>query len=239
MFFRWLSFIALLFCLHQTGLSQPSNTGTLQITFQPRYAGQPLVLDTQLYHLPTGDTLFFDVLRFYVSSIQLHGNGIQYQEKAGYHLIDAAAPGSWMLVLKDVPASDYQTLQINIGTDSLANVSGAMGGDLDPTLGMYWAWNSGYINFKVEGRSSASPNPDHAFEFHVGGYKAPYQTVRQVVFPLKRFHVAANATALVSIDADLDKFFKYFQLNAVNRVVMPSKAAAQLADYFRHIFTME
>lgn len=26
-----------------------------------------------------------------------------------------------------------------------------MDGDLDPLNGMYWAWNSGYINMKIEG----------------------------------------------------------------------------------------
>jgi hypothetical protein len=34
----------------------------------------------------------------------------------------------------------YDQIQFQLGIDSLTNVSGAMGGDLDPTKGMYWTW---------------------------------------------------------------------------------------------------
>jgi len=39
--------------------------------------------------------------------------------------------------------------------DSLANVSGAMSNDLDATKGMYWSWQSGFINLKIEGKSAS------------------------------------------------------------------------------------
>ena len=70
-----------------------------------------------------------------------------------------------------------------LGVDSLTNVSGAFGGDLDPIKGMYWAWNSGYINLKLEGTSPGSPYPSHGFELHLGGYLPPNATAQRVVLP--------------------------------------------------------
>jgi hypothetical protein len=216
-----------------------TGTGTLVVTFYPRMAGQPLVLGSQLYPTPQGDSLYLDLLRIYISSIQLEGPGNIFKEKDSYHLLDASDPGTLRLEVKNVPVGHYNTLRFNIGTDSLANVSGAMGGDLDPTLGMYWAWNSGFINFKLEGRSSACPTLHNAFEFHIGGYKAPYQTLRQFVRPVKMLGVSENANTLVSIGVDLDKFFKRIQLKTTNQVNTPSAKAAQMADYFKDVFILE
>jgi len=62
-----------------------------------------------------------------------------------------------------------------IGTDSITNVSGALDGDLDPIKGMYWAWNSGCINFKLEGTRVISGKKT-PFEYHIGGYNGPQAT---------------------------------------------------------------
>ena len=59
-------------------------------------------------------------------------------------------------------------IYFQIGIDSLTNVSGDLDGDLDPALGMYWAWNSGYINMKLEGKSSSCKSVKKEFQFHIG-----------------------------------------------------------------------
>ena len=220
------------------GFSPPPNKGhgNLEIVVALQYAGQPLLLGKQLYRSANGDSFYVDVLRFYLSSVQLQGKGLEYREKDGHHLIDAEDGSTQTIVLKDVPAGVYQLLCLDVGTDSLTNVSGAMGGDLDPSLGMYWAWNSGYINAKVEGRSNACKTLHYTFAFHIGGYKPPHQTLRRLTFPLKNIKIRQGATTSVRIRADLAKFFGQIRLEKTNQVMIPGKQGAQLADGFKQIF---
>jgi len=212
--------------------------GTLKIIFEPTFGSRPLVLEKQLYYSANGDSLYIDFLRFYISSIQLQGKTGALNETSSYHLIDAEENASMIVVLKNVPAARYKTLMMNIGTDSLANVSGAQGGDLDPTLGMYWAWNSGYINVKIEGRSNACSTLHHGFEFHIGGYLPPNQTVRSVVFPLNQFKIKENCVTELHIKVDLAKFFNQIQLSKTNQMMIPGKQAAQMANCFVNVFSI-
>ena len=39
---------------------------------------------------------------------------------------------------------------------------------------MYWTWQSGYINFKIEGRIKTDNKPWQKIEYHIGGYRSPY-----------------------------------------------------------------
>ena len=217
----------------------PGGSGTLVISFEPQFAGKPLTLGHQLYHTRKGDSLYIDALRFYVSSISLHGKNVFYAENDSYHLIDAEESGTQTIVLTNIPAGRYQSLHFLLGTDSLTNVSGAMGGDLDPTKGMYWAWNTGYINAKIEGRSNACPTRRHAFEFHLGGYKAPYPTARKLEIPLKNTTVRNNTRAFVRVRADLAPFFNKVHLGATHSVMIPSRQASELADCFKDIFFVQ
>ncbi len=213
--------------------------GSCEITIAPQYAGQPLVLRNQLYPGSGSDSLYIDLFRCYISSIRLEGAGLNYEENNSYHLIDAEDSSSLTIVLKNVPVGKYRSIRFNIGIDSLTNVSGAMGGDLDPTLGMYWAWNSGYINVKLEGRSKACPTLHHAFGFHLGGYMPPCPTLRSVVLPLHQVKIRENAAESLEVNADLARFFRQIPLRTTNEVMMPSKLAAELADCFTDVFSLQ
>jgi hypothetical protein len=66
-------------------------------------------------------------------------------------LIDFDENDSNALCLEIPDDIEFDAIQFNLGLDSLTNVSGALGGDLDPTKGMYWTWQNGYVNFKLQG----------------------------------------------------------------------------------------
>jgi len=229
-----------LFLIFSTSFSVKENVGKgkMLVDFMPGFSGQELILQHQLYYLSNGDSLYLDRLRFYISGLQLRGKRLVFSENDRYHLLDAEEARSLRIDLSEVPAGDYDTLRFCIGTDSLVNVSGAQSGDLDPIAGMYWAWNSGYINVKMEGRSSACQTLHHAFEFHLGGYLPPYPTLRQVILPL-RIRVLANQTASIRVEADLMKFFDRLDIRTTNQVTIPGQAAAQMADYFQNIFRVK
>ena len=81
---------------------------------------------------------------------------------------------------------NIKSISFCIGIDSLASVSGALSGDLDPSNGMYWAWQSGYINMKIEGTSSSCKTRKNSFNFHIGGYLKPYNAIKKIEIPINK-----------------------------------------------------
>ena len=215
-------------------------TGTLQIEISPVFNQQSLVLNEQAYINAHGDTLYIDGFRFYISQVKLaYHKRNSYAEKESYHLIDADDAASQKIILKDIGEGNYDEIHFILGTDSLANVSGAMGGDLDPTKGMYWAWNTGYINAKLEGHASVCKTLHRGFEFHIGGYLAPYKTLREVVLPIKEIHIQAGKITTLTLQADAAEWFKnpaLIDLSKTNSIVIPDQQAMMMADNYKDMF---
>jgi hypothetical protein len=64
-----------------------------------------------------------------------------------YWLIDAENPITQCIYFKT--KKFFEAIQFNIRIDRLTN-AGAKAGDLSPQHAMYWTWQSGYINLKIE-----------------------------------------------------------------------------------------
>ena len=104
--------------------------GTVRVRIVPKINGQHVVLNDSLYGTQSGDSLYVDVLRFYLSQVVLRGKGgTVYQEQLSFHLIDAAESGSTEILLHQVPTGMYDALSFCVGTDSATNVAGVLGGD--------------------------------------------------------------------------------------------------------------
>lgn len=111
------------------------------------------------------DTITFSKITLYVSA----------PKSNYYQLINAENPNRLNLDFEEFGAND-----LYLGVDSLTNVNGAMGGELDPTKGMYWTWQSGYINVKIEGKYSGCKTRKNKFQYHLGGYQSPFQTIQKI-----------------------------------------------------------
>ncbi len=201
------------------------------IEIKPSFNNKPLILEKEKYHTQNGDSIYIDRFRFYISSLKLYfANGNIFEEKNSYHLIDAEDSLRLFFKLPDVPQEQITKIEFNIGVDSLANVSGALGGDLDPVNGMYWAWNSGYINAKLEGRSKSCKTLHNTFEFHIGGYLNPYKSIQHVSLPLN------NNSNKIILKANAAAWFKNIQLNQTNKIVMPNAQALMMAENYKLMF---
>ena len=106
-----------------------------------------------------------------------------------------------------------------------------MGGDLDPTKGMYWAWNSGYINFKLEGTSPLCQTRNNEFSFHLGGYSQPYPSFQTIKLPIKK---SKELTVVVNF-AD---FFDQVNLTKQNKVMSPGKLSQDLSIQLTKLFSV-
>lgn len=183
------------------------------------------------------DTLSFNTIKFYLSGFEIeYVDASTSKEKISYHLIDIDIPESLHIPLKVQSNKEIKLIRFNIGVDSLASVSGAMDGDLDATKGMYWAWQSGFINMKIEGKSKSSPTRKNQFQFHVGGYLEPNYAMRMIelqVIPYK------SQNHNIQLRVDLGKLFSQIELKETNSVMIPGREAMRIADLSIAMFTLK
>jgi hypothetical protein len=238
---KWISLLMFLF-LYATAYGQPvpAINGKVQIVVLPVFNEQKLQLGNMRYTDATGDSLYVDAFRFYLSHTTI--GGLNDDGITGYHLVDAETLVTHSFYLGDIAPGIYDSVQFTVGVDSLANVMGAMGGDLDPTKAMYWAWNTGYIMAKLEGRSLVCKTLHHEFQFHIGGYIAPYSAARKVTLHMPvPLVVIAGEISTVTIMADVAKWFEgnnIVKLAQTNDVVMPSLQSMAIADNYAHMFSI-
>jgi hypothetical protein len=155
-----------------------------QVSILPVFGDKPITEDTW-FNTKKGESIQFDNIRFYLSNIEfVREDKSVIKDTATAHLIDVFEPNTLKIDLQKIDFSQVKTMRFNIGIDSSTNVSGALGGDLDPQKGMYWAWQSGYINMKIEGRSPQCKSRKNVFQYHIGGYLQPNYSIRSVELPV-------------------------------------------------------
>lgn len=212
---------------------------SLQLKFNLCFRNQPLLINHS-YSSKT-DTLEISVLKFYISELELHyKDGTTHQEQNSFHLIDASDKNSQFINLPN--KKDLIKVRFNIGIDSTSSVSGALSGDLDATKGMYWAWQSGYINMKIEGKSTSCKTRKNAFQFHIGGYMKPYYALKEVNINFNdndNDNDNINKCNEISIKIDVSKLFKSINLSETNSVMIPGEKAMQIADLSVKMFSSE
>ncbi len=209
----------------------------LDLSFRPLFKELPVVLNSNEYVTDFGDTVTFSQFRFYISQITLvYKNGSSYQEPNSYHLLDSEIDSSLTITLNNVTSKGIKGLKFSIGIDSTASCSGAMDGDLDPIHGMYWAWNSGYINTKLEGTSNSCKTFHKMFQFHIGGYESPHQALRPIV--LNKISKKKLKDSELIINMDLNTWFDQIDLSTENTIMIPGKEATQMADKYKTMFSI-
>ncbi len=210
--------------------------GVLVIKIQPVFRGKTLILGDKTYVSEKGDPMTIEEFKCYISALNLTGSKGSYLIKNSAHLINAEDSATLTYKIDNIPSGHYNGLKFNIGLDSLTNVSGALGGDLDPTLGMYWAWNTGYINAKLTGHSNVCQTLHNKFEFHIGGYMEPYVTVRKASLQLPDIDINDKTPVTLTLQVDVATWFNDIHLFSMNNIVTPSKEALRIADNYMNMF---
>lgn len=189
--------------------------------FSPMYASAKMQLDS--VYVAGGDTVSFSDFRLYISRLQLYRRSacVYKTDETKAFLLDWSVPGTCSITL---PVSmDADSISFAVGIDSTISCSGVFAGDLDPVKGMYWAWQSGFINWKLEGTCSALASRNHKFQLHIGGYMQPYSTLRFVGFSLSRNRV-------LNLSIDLDALLQQIDIRKNYETVSPSAKAVIIAQ---------
>lgn len=181
-------FTTSLFCglllLFFAGSGYPAkNKKGFTLKFEHRVGQALLKLDSVTYYNQRGQAFQISKFKYYLSNFKFYTSTGKIITDASCYLLNEEEPSTKQITFK-LPEKAYTRLEFEFGVDSLRNVNGINEGALDPINGMYWSWNSGYIFLKLEGTSPASTATAHHFEYHLGGYKTPYNCRRRIQLSL-------------------------------------------------------
>jgi hypothetical protein len=206
----------------------------LLIVIKPVFGTDSLRLDQTKYCTDLKDTVSFTMLKFYISNLVLEcEDGTKITDSKKCHLIDVDKMETLQIPLQVVPNLKIKDITFNVGIDSLTSVSGDLEGDLDPTLGMYWAWNSGYINMKLEGKSSSCTSVKKNFQFHIGGYLPNQNALQKVSLPL------IEDQKKITIQVDVSKWMNKVSLKENHSIMIPGKKAIEMAQLYKNMFLID
>lgn len=193
--------------------------------------GQPLKLNRSYNMGNSKDSMKISVLKFYLSDIRVIDETGSTELIKAFHLFDNEDSISHEISFSTQDLNHPITLAFNLGIDSLTNSSGVYGGDLDPTTGMYWTWQSGYINFKLEGTSPICPARKNKFQYHIGGYQSPYNAMQKVSLTI---YDSTNYT----LELPLDQILGNLNLSSLYQIMSPKTEAVNMAKSISMQFKM-
>ena len=158
-----------------------------KIKVSPVFNGEKLQKD-DWYVSKKGDSIQFNKVKFYLTDFKFDlAENSQQKIINNTVLVDAFDKKTLLKTLQRPLNKKDSTIQFSLGVSGVLSESGALSGDFDPANGMYWAWQSGYINIKIEGMSPSCPTRKNKFTFHIGGFQKSYPTLRVLSFPIKEY----------------------------------------------------
>lgn len=235
-------------------VDKSKNTTNLTLAFENMAGGVPVHLNLDTFVNVNGEKFTVSLLQYFISNISLKesdGTVITLPQDSSYYLVKESDEKSRNITLM-VPEGRYESVTFVLGVDSLRNTKplAERTGVLDPATGaagMYWSWNSGYIFFKMEGYSEATPpskSNDHKFRYHIGlfgGMNSPtVNNVKTITLDLPKVKVKAKNNPVVHISTDILKVFtgKNTISIAKNPTVMVSPFSANIADNYASMFSV-
>lgn len=212
------------------GTAQPTKVA---MYFNPTFNTVPLTLFTRYTVDETKpDSIIFSAFKCYISNVTLlQDSKVVYTEKNSFHLLDASVTNGLFFELFTDKNEAFNRVQFTIGIDSATHYQGLKTGCLDPLNGMYWTWNSGYINFKIEGSSNLATSRNKTFQFHIGGFRHPYQTAQTIQLQTNKKNIF--------IQVELSSLINANNLIQIPSIMTPGLQAAQLAKQFASSFTIQ
>lgn len=223
--------------------------GILEINFQFMANGKRLVLTDSIYTNALGEKYAVSKLKLYLGHFQIGNHNIDIPGDR-YILIDAAKEHNQ--VITTIDCGTYNYFGFNIGVDSADNCSGAQEGSLRPENDMFWTWNSGYIAFKLEGKSSSSHADLNRIEYHIGGYKNATAIFVPVGFSLhsemtrnilnRKIIIKPNRKIRMMITLDLDKLWggpTNLSIATQPVCMSPGPNSVAIANNFSQLFSID
>lgn len=177
--------------------------GTLTMKYEAKVNNMPLVFD-QIYDL-NGDSVRFEVLKFYVSDVHIHDqDGANMMEVKDVDLInfnnEASTSFSTLLA-----SGAYKNPMYSVGLSLDLNASDPSTFESTHPLSlgnsMYWMMSNAYIYFKIEGFRTIN-GIEEPFVYHVG-----HMVLAQEKELEKAFSINKGTTTTLVNTLDLNSVF--------------------------------
>jgi hypothetical protein len=232
--------VAMSFNINKPLNNSPENK--LVISFKNYIGIDILKLDSVSYKNELNQSFTVTNFKYYISNIHLKKADGKEFISTNYFLINEDDKKSKQLLLNKIPDGEYTSISFTIGVDSLHNCSGAQSGALDPANGMFWAWNTGYIFLKLEGKAPLSNSPGHIFEYHIGGYKQPVNCIRSVSLGFKneKVIISNSGTSTIEMKTDASELLKSPTIIDFSKLssVTDFHNATTIADNYKDMFSI-
>lgn len=214
-------FIILIFLL---GIARISLAQELRI--RPVFGPDTLEWGKDKYSSVKAETMSFSSLELYLSDFTWTDSaGKETKEPGRVELLEAGGEKQNLSISHSL--GSLKRVCFRFGLDSATQVSGRMDGNLDPALGMYWAWNTGYIQCRLEGNSVSSKGKKGKFEFHLGGYSSPWATDQKVCLDFSNPSIKGKQDVFF----DFKSMFDEVSLKKTHSVLIPCEQARQLSHF--------
>lgn len=223
-----LFFLPIHFCL------VAQNDGKLSFSFKIPTSDSVLINENKISVISSkSDTIHINKLKFYISDFKITDNNKrEAKSNENAYLIDLLSDQEFKFELNFDKKINPIKLYFTLGIDSILNSSGVLGGALDPTKGMYWTWNSGYINMMIEGKSRSCPTKNNQFQLHLGGFLYPNHSWQTVTLDLTD---SKKQTVLF----DVKKFFEFIQVEKNYKIMSPGIEAGQALKVAANCFSIQ
>jgi endonuclease/exonuclease/phosphatase family metal-dependent hydrolase len=198
---------------------------TLEGRFQFNLKNTPLEYVDSLLHVET--------LKCYVGHIELLDMNKQIigRDTFSYRLIDFKNSNSLNFSINS--NSSYASyVRLTLGVDSITNAAGVHCCALDPANGMYWSWQSGYIQFKLEGKEKDG----EPLNLHLGGFSNAHMSSITDEIPILRTITGGPVlppdrwSQELTIHLNLDSFLELVHANKEYSLMSPN---SHVHEYMR------
>jgi endonuclease/exonuclease/phosphatase family metal-dependent hydrolase len=195
--------------------------------FQFKLKNTPLQFVDSLLHVET--------LKYYVGHIELLDMDKQIigRDSVTYRLIDFNTSSSLNFSINS--NSSYASyVRLTLGVDSTTNAAGVHCCALDPANGMYWSWQSGYIQFKLEGKQKDGT----ALNLHLGGFSNAHMSSITDEIPIHRWVTTGpllppnERQKGILVELDLSTFIELVNANKEYSLMSPN---SRVQEYIREL----
>jgi hypothetical protein len=195
--------------------------------FQFKLKNTPLQFVDSLLHVET--------LKCYVGHIELLDMDKQIigRDSVTYRLIDFNTSSSLNFSINS--NSSYASyVRLTLGVDSTTNAAGVHCCALDPANGMYWSWQSGYIQFKLEGKQKDGT----ALNLHLGGFSNAHMSSITDEIPIHRWVTTGpllppnERQKGILVELDLSTFIELVNANKEYSLMSPN---SRVQEYIREL----
>jgi hypothetical protein len=230
------------------GTGSNTSTGSAKIIFNNMAGSVPLnVAGDSVYTNSSGETFTVTALRYYVSNFSfVKDDGTVVTLPADYYLIDQSGKTGFKRTISGLPVGSYKGVRFLIGVDSAKTVQGAQTGDLDPSNGMVWDWNTGYIFVKLEGNSPVAGTIDSTYQYHISGYKTSNNTYAlhwaDISFGSQPLVITTTTLPQLNLKTDILEFFRNpYDLSIVDNPVVTASGttAVSISNNYADMFSFD